>query len=136
MTNSLKVFSNDDFTIRTINEDGKVWFVARDVAEALDYNLDGGMSRIFGNIPDMWKGGKRIATTSDKPTARPYQEMLCLTDLALGAYQNLAAQIMNALRSFITTRLSRGLGRTQNFLINLRRYLSCVCSISGLNLGF
>ena len=78
MENSLQIFSKDNFSVRTIrDEDGKIWFVARDVAEALEYNLDGGMSRIFGNIPEQWKGGKRIATPGGE------QEMLCLTEQGL-----------------------------------------------------
>ena len=44
MENSLQIFSKDNFSVRTIrDEDGKIWFVAKDVAEALEYNLDGGM---------------------------------------------------------------------------------------------
>lgn len=109
MTNSLKVFSNDDFTIRTINEDGKIWFVAKDVAQALDYSEESikSLPNLIANVPEMWTARKRIQTSSD------------------------CVQIMNALRSFITTRLSRGLGRTQNFLINLRRlYYAYVLSLA------
>ena len=39
MTNSLQIFTKDNFSVRTIkDEDGKIWFVAKDVAEALDYS--------------------------------------------------------------------------------------------------
>lgn len=34
----IQVFSNNNFTVRTINEEGVIWFVARDVAQALDYS--------------------------------------------------------------------------------------------------
>ena len=38
MYNSIKVFSGQDFTVRTItDENGTVWFVGKDVAEALGY---------------------------------------------------------------------------------------------------
>lgn len=77
MTSALQIFNNDEFSIRTIEENGEIWFVARDIAEALEYNLDGGMSRIFGHVPDVWKGGKRIATPGG------IQEMLCLTEQGL-----------------------------------------------------
>ena len=76
MQNNIQVFNNADFYVRTINDDnGIVWFVAKDIAETLEYSLDGGMGRIFGHVPDVWKGGKRIATVT-----RGEQEMLCLTE--------------------------------------------------------
>ena len=37
MNKSLQVFNNGIFSIRTINDNGIVWFVAKDIAEALDY---------------------------------------------------------------------------------------------------
>lgn len=76
-SNSLQTFNFEGNTTRTIEENGEIWFVAKDVAQALGYNLDGGMSRIFGHIPDIWKGGKRIATPGGE------QEMLCLTEQGL-----------------------------------------------------
>ena len=76
MESSLQVFSNNEFTVRTTRDaNGTVWFVGKDIAEALEYSLDGGMGRIFGNVPECWKGGKRIATVE-----RGMQEMLCLTE--------------------------------------------------------
>ena len=65
MDHNLQIFSHDGFTVRTITDnDGIIWFVAKDIAEALEYSLDGGMGRIFGHVPDIWKGGKRIATVN------------------------------------------------------------------------
>ena len=73
---AVEVFSNGEFRVRTSTDsDGTVWFVGKDIAEALEYSLDGGMGRIFGHVPDCWKGGKRIATVE-----RGMQEMLCLTE--------------------------------------------------------
>lgn len=73
--NSIQIYSNEDFSVRTMQDaEGIVWFVARDIAEVLDYSTEGGMSRIFGNVPEIWKGGKRIATPGGE------QEMLCLTE--------------------------------------------------------
>ena len=83
MTSALKIFNNDEFSIRTINEDGEIWFVARDIAKALDYSMSGSIQSMFEKVPEMWRGSKRIATTSDKPNARQYQDMLCLSEQGL-----------------------------------------------------
>ena len=73
--NALQVFSNGEFLVRTVaDDDGNIWFVARDIAEALEYGLDGGMSKYFAHVPEIWKGGKRISTPGGE------QEMLCLTE--------------------------------------------------------
>ena len=77
---ALEVFSNGEFRVRTSTDaDGTVWFVARDIAEALEYSLDGGMGRIFGHVPDCWTGGKRIAVSSENGIVQS-REMLCLTE--------------------------------------------------------
>ena len=98
MISNIQVFSNDEFTIRTINENGGIWFVAKDVMTALEYSEDSNPARIMQSVPEIWKGVKQIHTTSDNPTARPYQdwkgikrintlggeqEMLCLTEQGL-----------------------------------------------------
>lgn len=77
MNNSLQVFSNNDFSVRTRNDkDGSIWFVARDIAQALDYSEASTkqMNNLFGNVPAQWKGHKRIMTPGGE------QEMLCLTE--------------------------------------------------------
>ncbi len=82
--NGVEVFSNGEFRVRTTRDaNGTVWFVARDVAEALEYSMSGSMQSLFAHVPEMWKGSKRIAITSDKATARPYQDMICLTEQGL-----------------------------------------------------
>ena len=76
--NELQVFNNNDFTVRTVQEDnGEIWFVAKDIAQALDYSTDGGMNKYFNHVPEVWKGGKRISTPGG------IQEMLCLTEQGL-----------------------------------------------------
>ena len=83
MTNSLQVFTKDNFTIRTIkDEDGKIWFVARDVAEALEYSPEGmkNMGTLIAHVPDIWKGRKRITTPGGE------QEMLCFTEEGLYSF--------------------------------------------------
>ena len=75
MENSLQVFSNKEFSVRTTQDvDGIVWFVGRDILEALGYSSDTHPSGQFKNVPDYWKGNKRIATPGGE------QEMLCLTE--------------------------------------------------------
>ena len=86
MENSLQIFTKDNFSVRTIrDEDGKIWFVAKDVAEALEYSeaTISNMEKTIAHVPEQWTARKRIPTTSDKPTARPYQYMLCLSEEGL-----------------------------------------------------
>ena len=79
--NYLQVFSFEGKKTRTIiDEKGIVWFVAKDIADALGYADTSNPSRLFAHVPEIWTGVKRIHITSDKATARPYQEMLCLIE--------------------------------------------------------
>ena len=81
MQNAIQVFSNKDFTVRTTrDEDGTVWFVARDVAEALEYSEESikSVTNLLAPVPECWKGRKRIQTVE-----RGEQEMLCLTEQGL-----------------------------------------------------
>ena len=81
MYSNIKIFSNNDFFVRTtIDDNGIIWFVAKDIAEALEYSTESNPSRLMQSVPEIWKGVKRFHTTSDKPTARPYQDVLCLTE--------------------------------------------------------
>lgn len=78
MSNAIQLYSNQDFSVRTTQDaDGKVWFVAKDVAEALEYpeNSVKQVNNLFGAVPDCWKGHKQIMTVT-----RGEQEMLCLTE--------------------------------------------------------
>ena len=71
--NSLQLFENGQFNVRTIvDDDGEIWFVAKDVAQALDYAY--WQPNIVGHVPEIWKGIKRINTPGGE------QEMLCLTE--------------------------------------------------------
>ena len=74
---ALQVFDNGQFTVRSIKEDGEIWFVARDIATALEYpeSSVNQVSNLCANVPEMWKGHKRIMTVN-----RGEQEMLCLTE--------------------------------------------------------
>ena len=35
--NELQVFNSKDFSVRTIEDKGEIWFVAKDIALALEY---------------------------------------------------------------------------------------------------
>lgn len=78
----IQVFNGENFSVRTVEENGEIWFVAKDVAQALGYSTDGGMSRIFGNVPEIWAGGKRIAVRSENGVEQE-RELLCLTEQGL-----------------------------------------------------
>jgi prophage antirepressor-like protein len=74
---SIQLFSNQQFSVRsTIDENGMIWFVARDVAEALEYEESSisSINKLCANVPDEWKGRKRFLTPGGE------QEMLCLTE--------------------------------------------------------
>ena len=75
MDSSVQVFSNTEFSVRTTRDaDGTVWFVGKDIAEALDYSEMSNPARLFSNVPEQWKGVKQIHTPGG------VQEMLCLTE--------------------------------------------------------
>lgn len=75
------------FTIRNVKDnDGKIWFVAKDIAQKLDYSeatINNAITTLFGAVPDIWKGKKRIFDTTGRE-----QDMLCVTEN--GAYFFLA----------------------------------------------
>lgn len=71
----IQLYSNEDFTVRSITDtDGTVWFVGKDIAQALEYSEESNPARLFANVPDCWRGVKRIHTLGGE------QEMLCLTE--------------------------------------------------------
>ena len=78
MKTAIQVYSNQDFTVRTTrDEDGTLWFVARDVMNALEYSDSSTPSQVMQSVPEIWKGIKRIDTLGGE------QEMLCLTEQGL-----------------------------------------------------
>ncbi len=75
--NAVEVFNNGEFSVRTTtNTDGTVWFVARDIAEALEYSESSidSINKLTAIVPEVWKGRKRFLTLGGE------QEMLCLTE--------------------------------------------------------
>ena len=89
-------FESTSSTIRVVEINGEPWFVAKDVADALEYAESSNASRLFAHVPDKWKGVNPIHTPggiqemlilsesglylfvgrSDKPKALPFQEWL------------------------------------------------------------
>ena len=51
-----------------------MWFVGKEVCDALEYSKTSTPAQILQAVPDMWKGIKRIDTPGGS------QEMLCLTE--------------------------------------------------------
>ena len=61
MHNSIKVFSGQDFTVRTFtDENGVVWFVGKDVAENLKYQRPA--DAIAAHVDEEDKGVGKIPT--------------------------------------------------------------------------
>ena len=60
------------FSIRIAMRDGEPWFVAKDIAEALDYVWKGVAS--VGHVPEEWRGVYSVQTPSAE------QQMLCLSE--------------------------------------------------------
>lgn len=67
---------NSDFETRYFEDNGNIWFVAKDVAEALEYSeaTITNMDKTIAHVPEIWKGRYPI------PTPGGEQEMLCLTE--------------------------------------------------------
>lgn len=96
MANALSQFNFQTNAVRTIAENGEIWFVAKDVLTALDYSESSNPAKVTQNIPEEWKGVKLIHTLggnqkllmiseqglyfflgrSDKPKALPFQKWL------------------------------------------------------------
>ncbi len=76
----IQIFTKDNFTARTVQDDnGTIWFVAKDVAKALDYSeaTISNMEKTIAHVPKVWKGRYPITTPGGE------QKMLCLTEQGL-----------------------------------------------------
>ena len=73
---NIQLHSNENFSVRTTqDENGQVWFVGKDIAQALEYSEESNPARLFASVPKCWKGVKRIHTVE-----RGIQDMICLTE--------------------------------------------------------
>ena len=136
--NAVEVFSNGEFNVRTSTDaDGTVWFVAKDVAEALEYSentITSNISNLFGAVPEVWKGNKRIITVT-----RGEQNMLCLTEQgvyfflgrsdkpkALPYQMWIAGDVVPSIRKhgvYMTTQMQEQLISDPDFIIRLAQEL-------------
>lgn len=73
-------FSFESKSIRVLNLDGAPWFVAKDVAEALEYSWKG--KGTIGHIPEEWRGVCSVQTPSG------IQEMATLSEPGLWFFIN------------------------------------------------
>ena len=80
----IQVFQNENFSVRTIEDNGEVFFVAKDVAEALGYSEESinTPNKLFGHVPEVWAGRKQISVRSENGVEQK-REMLCLTEQGL-----------------------------------------------------
>lgn len=89
-------FQFESSEIRTVNDNGEVWVVAKDVVEALGYADTSNLGKALDHVPDEWKGRYPIPTPggtqitwciseqglyfflarSDKPKALPFQKWI------------------------------------------------------------
>lgn len=69
---------NKDFNVKWFfDNDGVLWFVAKEVAKELGYSENASTSAIFAHVPNIWKGVRPIDTLGGK------QDMLCLKEQGL-----------------------------------------------------
>ena len=82
--NKIQVFQNENFSVRTIENNGEIWFVAKDVAKALEYPESSlnQTNNLFGHIPEIWKGHKRIMVRSENGVEQR-RDVLCLSEQGL-----------------------------------------------------
>ena len=67
--------------IRTARNDGRLWFVARDIARYLEYaSAKGSISTLFRSIPSVWKKKNSIQTLGGM------QDMLCISEEGLSLF--------------------------------------------------
>jgi len=77
---SLTPFRFESFPIRVLSVDGAPWFVAKDVAEALEYSRFD--SNLLLHVPEEWKGMNPIRTPGGE------QELWCLSEPGLYFFVN------------------------------------------------
>lgn len=76
--NELKIFQNKVFgAVRVVEHNGEPWFVAKDIARALDYAEQSNPARLFRSVPEEWKGVKQIHTPGGE------QDMLIISEQGL-----------------------------------------------------
>ena len=79
MNNALQIFSGKDFYVRTVKDNGEIWFVGKDILIALEYAETSTAAQVMQSVPSIWKGIKQIDTRSENGVVQS-REMLCLTE--------------------------------------------------------
>lgn len=81
MDSSIQIFNSNEFSVRSFSEDGEIWFVAKDIAQALEYSEASinQVNNLFANVPDIWTDHKPIIVRSENGVVQS-REMLCLTE--------------------------------------------------------
>ncbi|MBQ6664124.1 MAG: hypothetical protein IJM68_00910 [Synergistaceae bacterium] len=81
MNSSIQLFNNNEFSVRSIEDNGEIWFVAKDIAECLEYS-EASVNNpgvLFANVPAIWADHKPIMVRSENGIIQE-REMLCLTE--------------------------------------------------------
>ena len=79
MNSSIQIFNSNDFYVRSFNDNGEIWFVAKDILIALEYSDTSTPAQIMQSVPEIWKGIKRIDSRSENGVLQS-RDMLCLTE--------------------------------------------------------
>ena len=76
----LRSFERDDFTARAFEDNGEIWFVAKDVFKSLGYKQTSdkhAVRALINLVPEHLKGMKRISTDEGE------QEIFCFAEQGL-----------------------------------------------------
>ena len=138
MGSAIQVFKNDDFNVRTIEDNGEVWFVAKDIADALEYSETSNTTRIFQSVPEIWVQVKRIHLNLEDGRQQE-REMLCLSEQgvyfflgrsdkkkALPYQMWIAGEVMPSIRkhgAYLTLKAQEELIANPDFIIRLAQEL-------------
>ncbi len=82
MDSSIQIYNSKDFYVRSLREDGEIWFVGKDILVALEYSETSTPGALMQSVPEIWKGIKRIDSRSENGVLQS-REMLCLTEQGL-----------------------------------------------------
>ncbi|MAD45083.1 MAG: hypothetical protein CMH98_08770 [Oceanospirillaceae bacterium] len=84
MQNSPAPFVFENHSVRTVIVNDEVWFVAKDIALALEYPSSSiaTINKLVGHVPNEWKGRNQI------PTPGGTQRLLCLSEQGMYFFIN------------------------------------------------
>ena len=85
-TDSTRTFLyKDGQQVRTVEENGEIWFVAKDIAQALDYGettINSNLHNLFSNVPEIWTDNKPFIVSSENGITQK-RNLLCVTEQGL-----------------------------------------------------